>query len=125
MTRPAVERLVRRWQKRLHLDAWEIAIVFVEDVAINDQEHWADIQRRKDAYDAIITIAIQHPPERLERTVVHELLHLMLTAKWELSNYVYAQIPRRLRKMLQAEERTGEELAVNAVARVLMEAYGG
>jgi len=123
MTADAVGRLVWKWQKRLHLDVWEISIITVEDVTINDEGHWADVQRRKDSYDAIITIATQQPCERLERTVIHELLHLMLTAKWELSECVYAQIPRRLRKMLQDEERVGEELAVNALARVLMEAY--
>lgn len=77
MTRPQFEKALREWQRRLGLDAWDIAVEWDEKAnEDSDATTWrsADYDRatiRLDSGWAKWTDAFTH------RIIVHELVHLL------------------------------------------------
>ena len=110
MEQKPLARLCRTWQRRLRLQDWRVEVRFAPS-----EEFPKDEQARVEYDDTELTATIllqdQGEPEVIERTLVHELLHLRLAA-WEapyghppvetainlLADSLYAGYRRRRRK---------------------------
>ena len=78
MTKKQIEREVGRWQELLSLRDWKIEVVCIEADQINDDGDQANVRRRLYTRRATITIAHKRNAEELTKSIVHELLHLVL-----------------------------------------------
>lgn len=83
-TDPDLDRLVAKWQKILRLDAWSVVASYRRaydmDAMHQGRINWVD--RRREAVLAVLDPADYDPacifPQDVERTVCHELMHLLL-----------------------------------------------
>ena len=125
MTAAAVERMVRRWQKRLHLDVWEIEVQTVSGEYADEKAFTrATAAWRRQSYAAIITVALGHPDTTIERNVIHELIHLLLVPWWEGQERVCDRFQNKeVGRELSVELGAYEERVVEHLARVLMECW--
>jgi hypothetical protein len=94
MTRSAVERAVRVWQRRLGLDGWDVEVEWDEPSEDgSDASTW-----RSASYDrATMKFAEGWPKwsrEFTNRVVVHELLHLVSRDLDEVVNDLEGQLHR-------------------------------
>jgi hypothetical protein len=103
MTKEHLEELVRSWQSRLGLDAWDVKIDWVKPA----REGTNSVTWRSDDYDSATIMWDPEFPEWdplfAEQIVVHELLHLLTRdidrvvadLEGELHRDVYTQVDRR------------------------------
>lgn len=85
-----VERWHRKWKKRLGLEHWEIELLFMDSLSgLEDQAddflitgttevRWNYFEARIKYY---LPRCVQKTDEALERTVLHELVHVLLSAE--------------------------------------------
>ena len=76
MTKKQIEAEVKRWQKLLRLDDWDIELRLIEAKHINDQEHLANCRVQIYKSNAIITIAREQADKEITACIIHELLHV-------------------------------------------------
>jgi|SRR5947209_19848745 len=69
---------LHRWQKRLNLDQWKITVSFAVEAEIG-AEILGDIEYHQNTRTAAIRILRSGSVRECENTVLHELLHLMLS----------------------------------------------
>jgi hypothetical protein len=83
LTEKQITRLCRTWQRRLRLRDWRV------EVRLAAQEEMGDEQGHVDYDDTELTAKVRlldgddRTSEDIERTLIHELLHLRLAA-WEV-----------------------------------------
>lgn len=81
-----IEQLLRKWQKNLRLQDWDIKLVFVEQ----EWRKTGDIKIDSDDRVAVMMINIFTPKQtNLEQLIIHELLHLKL---WGLDQMIESMI---------------------------------
>lgn len=104
MRRRQLQDYVARWQRRLRLQDWNVAIKIVPDEQLPDC--LGQIEYLTDSRQALLKIRrkidwpIEEFPENEERVIIHELLHL------------------HFRPMLESKGRT-EEQSINAIVDLL------
>ena len=79
MTKRAIERLVRNWQVALRLSDWRIEVEVLPAQVVAEDKRWAEIDRRRHSLSATLRIAGRRSAEDIERSIIHELTHLVLT----------------------------------------------
>ena len=105
MTPEKLVHLCKIWQRRLRLSDWSIVVGFVpQDQLIDEQGTlWGRMLSEESEQSAQIAISEEVPPDQLEATLVHELLHIRL-------------LP------FDAPDQGPKEVAINLLADVLVRA---
>jgi len=112
-----LERIVRKWQKRLQLDDWEITVEY------NDDPEWpnwgiiAPVPGRKEAVLVLSTLA---PPERREFIVVHELCHLLVLPLNTMADSWAGSIPAKSRPTHTQQWTEVTEQVVNSLTKLYL-----
>lgn len=118
-------KLLRKWQRRLHLDDWDIGLTTVAEEVLNtDCGTVVGLCHRGDTGAvAQITIAMGDG-KGVEGTVVHELLHLILTPLVREGKRL-ADLMGHTHGDLACERLAdSEETAVDRLTKVLRELTG-
>jgi hypothetical protein len=123
---PAAEKLLRFWQKKLHLDDWDVTLVSVEDSMFETESGTASghCARGLRGMTAVITVAISETKERVENTIVHELLHCLVAPMARESDRMAEYLPRATMDMCRDRLYDYEENVVDRMARVVIELEG-
>ena len=105
LTPEQLVHLCKIWQRRLRLSDWSIVVGFVlQDQLIDEQGTlWGRMLSEESEQSAQIAISEEVPPDQLEATLVHELLHIRL-------------LP------FDAPDQGPKEVAINLLADVLVRA---
>lgn len=73
-------RMLRKWQKRLRLLDWDIALQYLDEESatcpVSGFPAIAKVDCHTNAKTAIIYIAKDHPRDEEEDSIVHELVHV-------------------------------------------------
>jgi len=67
------------WQKLLRLQDWVIEVKCIEAEKINDDDDTANVRTRFYTRRAIVTIARDREDKAIIGSIIHELLHIVLT----------------------------------------------
>lgn len=78
LTEKQLTRLCRTWQRRLRLQDWRVDVRVAED--LGDEYGRVDFDETEQT--ATILLVRSDDAEAIERTLIHELLHLRLAA-WD------------------------------------------
>jgi len=78
MTEKQLARMCRTWQRRLRLQDWRVDVRVAED--LGDEYGRVDFDETEQT--ATILLVRSDDAEAIERTLIHELLHLRLAA-WD------------------------------------------
>lgn len=132
-----IERLVERWQPRLGLGHWHIEVRRTVN-PFDDESTAMEIEQHPNAHRAAIRVAdwlLDGGEDRLdiideidadfvEKTVVHELLHLHfrdLRQVWD--EFCEEEVAGQTKAVLQQASTRAEEGAVDMLARALVRAF--
>lgn len=107
------KKLIKKWQKRLFLQDWEIQILHAEPHELYQNSRLAEVEYSTAAKEATIRICHPNPTvsetinQDVEFSIVHELLHL---------HFVAAQ------KFIEPDtaEHVMHEIAINQVSKALV-----
>ncbi len=88
MTQPDFDKLCKRWQKRLRMQNWKITARMKNAEAMGPNNGFVEFEITHLSADVDILETLDDA--KLERTVIHEFLHLML-AHWEFPESDRAQ----------------------------------
>lgn len=123
MEREEVERLLRVWQGRLHLDAWDLrvewvtkwkeagdALAQVESISLYDQ-----------AWVIFDTKILTKTDADAEKTVIHELVHLVDRGRSETVKQIEGSLPTRVYELFARVEELQTEGVVDKIATILYE----
>lgn len=126
MKGPTAEKLLRAWQKKLHLDDWDISVVTVEDNTLETECGTAigQCSRGPRGMTAVITMAVTDTRERVENTIVHELLHCLVAPMARESDRMAEYMPRATMDICRDRLCDYEENVVERMARVVIELEG-
>ena len=101
ITRHQVLALVAKWQGRLLLDSWKIRVILTGTIP-----DFADFEAQPEYLEGTLRLnPLKCPPQDLELTVVHELLHCHTWPLWEAAEDAARGKPDLLRKIEQEHER--------------------
>lgn len=111
LRRGEVLAVVRHWQPRLMLDAWDIRLIVTASIP-----DLADCEARPEYLEAVIRVnPVRTPADQLEAVVVHELCHCHTWELWEAAE----DGARGSADLLRAVERAHERLT-STLQRVVM-----
>ena len=79
MPRSKIEKLLKLWQDRLKLSDWNVRIVMDKMLAEHGTVQWDDLTK-----EATIHLYPAKEDARIEKVIIHELLHIVLK-KWGAS----------------------------------------
>lgn len=112
--------LCKEWQKRLRLQDWEVQISFKRKFDMALAEALGDITYQRESRRAVINILdpLDYDPAHLfpidiEHTVVHELLHIPISA------YIAVEFE------CDGPESLAQEQAINSITTALVNAKRG
>lgn len=116
MDRPDLTDLVRKWQPRLRLGNWKVTIQYrrIFDMGPQESGNCGWTIENLTAHINLIDPADFDPgltlPQDTERTVVHELLHLLfagskINANEEMERFILEQAITRIADLLVALDR--------------------
>ncbi len=111
------------WQERLRLGNWRIQLVLVETHSLplvpDREEVWGDVEVVPEMEAAIITLALHRPRRLIERTLVHELLHIVIAQM----DMVHNQVLKTLGSEASALMWGHWDLASDRAIKLLAEAF--
>jgi|GEM_PF-3191595 len=109
---------VKRWEKILYLSEWrlEIKLDDLSNIDNDDGKKYLAITEMIVPYrEAVIVFDVNIPPDDIEVTVIHELVHLII-------HPIVAQIDNLLPKRITEEEKNiihnSEERAVSDITHI-------
>lgn len=124
MTKKQIEREVERWQKLLRLQDWRIKVKCIEAKRINDDGDLASVNWRAYSRRATITIARDSEEKELLDTIVHELLHIVMSD----TDNVFVETRKQLTESANGIARQlysdNAERAIFSIAEALVELSG-
>lgn len=143
--RTHIQELVDKWQARLNMEHWRIAVVLKEDVEHHGRKVFMAMRRsefydrgtleisacalearllpdciEKDLYE---TSAVTHE-EFLEESIVHELLHLQFRDLMETGDLIREQLAPHVADVWDGAWRRAEEATVERMAIALRGNWG-
>ncbi len=116
------EAMLTRWQEALSLQIWDISCVWVDAKTIeqtDDTDVWADVRIDRERWEAKITVALDRTAEEVERTILHECLHLLLAEWKDGAQAAKSYCPAALFTLLTEQRDEAEERAVTLLERAM------
>jgi len=89
MIETEIDKLIMKWQNKLHLSDWKIYYKFVNFKRADNYPQKGDIEVKAQA--KTVTILLKKDQPDIENTIVHELVHLIL---WDLDHYAEKQLSK-------------------------------
>lgn len=82
MTALQVQRIVRKWKRRLDLSEWRFKVQIVSPEVLNgkygaDYVIYADTEPVLSKHRALIRVSADTPKELMDETIIHELGHAL------------------------------------------------
>lgn len=110
-----IRRWISIWQAKLGLSHWDIRLIDREP----DPDESASVAIWALNHIAVVRVGPGVPPHGLERTVVHELLHIVLRPLefWGAETREY--VPGPLHSFLERTERDEREVAIEKLTHAL------
>jgi hypothetical protein len=123
VTQAQFERLGREWQRRLLLDQWKIEWKAVENDVINNDRDLGNCWWDGKTLEVTVCVAVNRPRVQVERTLIHELLHLAIAplawTTYQLADKLGSEAHDLMDDIICAQ---GERV-VRCLERVVMEAH--
>ncbi len=121
MTSRALASTLTRWQARLRLQEWTVALELLDAEVVTTSGALGHVVYSSLAGTATVTLATRHTPAEVEAALVHELLHLVLEGYTALCEHLVAtQLGAQAREIAQAAFASAEERIINRLERVLL-----
>lgn len=107
-------KMIKKWKRILGLQHWVIHADFIEaeELPPPDDGLTGQITSRPSQLDALLSLAMHRPKEKVEATVVHELCHVLISPLDCAAELIAAELSgqaRALHKIILKEH--GEALA--------------
>jgi hypothetical protein len=140
MTKGQIEACARKWQERLNLQHWELTFDF--ETPPEDDSVAAAIRTSPDYHRSELRFASSWPDwtaelagaaaasdeylpdQSLDRTIAHELVHLLLHDVDELPKLIEDELAPAAERLYCRAHDTALERAVEEIARAFCQAYG-
>ena len=121
MTKAQIERIGKRWQRRLLLEHWRVVWVATCEEAMNDEGHLGTCAWDVDTLSATIHVATGRPAAEVESTMLHELLHLVVGGVVCAGRQAAARLNADAAQIAYGMIESEAERAVRCLERVIWE----
>jgi len=102
-----IEDFLKKWQKILRLDTWEIKVV--TDAHLHPKEKWGEIKIFDHIFRAEMHISTLCPEGDIEEVIVHELLHLLTYPSRQFFYKTLQELTRPQEGKIIADEVTSKD----------------
>ncbi len=79
MTKRQVHNILQDWQQKLRLENWEISVELLPAEELGDDGRVAQVRSRPCYMRADIEVANEQDDVEIEASILHELLHIVLS----------------------------------------------
>lgn len=121
MTKDQALKFIRRGQRILRLQDWDIELIPIQAEVVNDRQDVALMRTRSLCMEAQLTLAMAHDDESLRQTIWHELAHLLVEALRDVANDLAGQLGPGAEQLAKDGLDTAEERIVERLAKALSE----
>jgi len=112
------------WQERLRLGNWRIQLVLVHADTLPPPAEmetlWGDVEISREEQDATISLAIHRPRRGIEKTLVHELLHILNDQTEILWIELQKRVGSETADLMWVQWDHAREIAINHLAEALV-----
>ncbi len=123
MTSEQAQALSDKWQQRLGLGEWQIAVVVVPGETLADG-NWGSVHSNSETLEAVIELPADRIRAEIEQTICHELAHLLCHPQEGVFEAACTGMSARQQQGLQRLWDAAEERICNRVARGLTGKHG-